>query len=410
MGEGWSDWLAIALTALPTESGPAPRGIGTYALYTHDRTAKGIRPTAYSTDMAINPATYDTIKTAAVPHGVGYVWATMLNEVLWDLVGAYGFNPDVYGPWSSGGNNLAIQLVMDGMKMQPCSPGFVDGRDAILAADLALTGGRNRCLVWRGFAKRGLGLSAQQGASSNRADGTQAFDLPASCLAEIAVQPGSLSAVVGEGQRHTAELAIANVATGGADLAWDVTEAATDCAAPADLPWLSAAPASGTTASGASSALSVVLDASAVPAGSSRQGVLCVASNDSDTPVVAVPVSMAVRFPFDGFYGTLKQPGINDVRAGSTVPVSFSLSGNRGLGIFAPGSPSSQRIDCATAAPIGSPVPTSTSRNGSLTYDATTDRYHYPWQTASSWAGTCRVLTVALVDGSEHTAAFRFGK
>src|SRR5688500_2134619 len=127
--------------------------------------------------MTVNPETYNTIKTDAETHGVGYVWATMLWEVYWNLVEQYGLNPDVYGDWTSGGNNLAIQLVMDGMKMQPCEPGFVDARDAILDADVALTGGVNQCAIWRGFAKRGLGLSADQGDFESKTDGTEAFDL-----------------------------------------------------------------------------------------------------------------------------------------------------------------------------------------------------------------------------------------
>jgi extracellular elastinolytic metalloproteinase len=67
------------------------------------------------------------------------------------------------------------------MKFQRCSPGFVDGRDAILDADLALTGGDNQCAIWEGFAKRGLGFSAEQRSSKKTADGTAAFDLPAEC-------------------------------------------------------------------------------------------------------------------------------------------------------------------------------------------------------------------------------------
>jgi len=180
MGEGWSDWLATSLTALPSDD-PESRGIGNYVLYNQDRNGPGIRPTPYSTNMSINPSTYDTIKTAAVPHGVGYVWATMLWEVYWDLVDEHGFNEDVYEPWGTGGNNLAIQLVMDGMKFQPCSPGFVDGRDAVLAADEALTGGANQCIIWTGFAKRGLGFSALQGTSLSRSDGVETFDTHPDC-------------------------------------------------------------------------------------------------------------------------------------------------------------------------------------------------------------------------------------
>ena len=62
-------------------------------------------------------------------------------------------------------------------------PGFVDARNAILAADTALTGGANQCEIWRAFAKRGLGFSANQGSADNRSDGVEAFDLPAACTA-----------------------------------------------------------------------------------------------------------------------------------------------------------------------------------------------------------------------------------
>jgi hypothetical protein len=117
------------------------------------------------------------------PHGIGYVWNTMLWEMYWNLVDRHGYEDNIYAPWWKAGNNLALQLVMDGMKLQPCSPGFVDGRNAILNADTALTGGKNQCEIWRAFAKRGLGFSASQGSSNDRSDGVEAFDLPASCTA-----------------------------------------------------------------------------------------------------------------------------------------------------------------------------------------------------------------------------------
>jgi len=68
---------------------------------------------------------------------------------------------------------------MDGMKLQPCNPGFVDGRDAILQADLIANGGINRDRIWEVFASRGLGLSASSGDVDNRFDQIQAFDTPA---------------------------------------------------------------------------------------------------------------------------------------------------------------------------------------------------------------------------------------
>jgi hypothetical protein len=181
MGEGWSDYLGIMLTLREGDDGATPRGLGTYVLYEDSREGNGIRPTPYSTDKAVNGSSYDTVKTAAVPHGVGYVWASMLYDMTWALIQEKGLNPDVRGDWTTGGNNLALQLVMDGMKMQPCSPGFVDGRDAILAADDALTGGENACTIWRAFAGRGLGVDADQGSPSNVRDGFSSTDVPAEC-------------------------------------------------------------------------------------------------------------------------------------------------------------------------------------------------------------------------------------
>jgi hypothetical protein len=188
--EGWSDFLAMALTAREGEKGADARGVGTYVMFDTPRTGKGVRQYPYSTSLAVDPAMYDDLKTPgpsipqssqAETHDVGVVWASMLWDVYWELVDAHGFNPDVTGHWSTGGNNLAIQLVIDGLKLQVCHPGFVDSRDAILAADRVRTGGANQCAIWRGFAKRGLGAGAQQGSSASTLDGTQSFAIPASC-------------------------------------------------------------------------------------------------------------------------------------------------------------------------------------------------------------------------------------
>jgi hypothetical protein len=187
MGEGWSDWFAMTLTTRPDDRPTTARGVGSYVSF-EPADGPGIRPTPYTTDTAVNPSTYasvaDTVNISQ-PHGIGYVWNSMLWEVYWNLVDRYGYNADVYGDWTTGGNNRALQYVMDGMKLQPCLPGFVDGRNAILAADVALTGGANQCEIWRGFAKRALGLSASQGSSNNRTDGVAASDLPASCTAAV---------------------------------------------------------------------------------------------------------------------------------------------------------------------------------------------------------------------------------
>ena len=103
----------------------------------------------------------------------------MLWQMYWQLVDEYGFDPDFYH--GTGGNNIALQLVMDGLKLQPCDPGFVEARDAILLADEVNNKGANQCLLWDAFAKRGLGVSADQGYSYINTDGQEAFDVPPDC-------------------------------------------------------------------------------------------------------------------------------------------------------------------------------------------------------------------------------------
>lgn len=179
MGEGWSDYFGFLLTIKAGDTENDPRGTGTYALG-QGISGKGLRTKAYSSDFVVNDFTYDDIKTQAVPHGVGSVWATMLWDLTWDLINEYGYDPDIYN--GTGGNNIALQLVIDGLKLQPCSPGFIDGRDAILEADQVSNGGANRCIIWRAFAKRGLGLSATQGSTNSRSDGAEAFDVPVECI------------------------------------------------------------------------------------------------------------------------------------------------------------------------------------------------------------------------------------
>jgi len=177
MGEGWSDWVGLMMTMKPGDTGTQARGYGTFAI-SQPTSGTGIRPAPYSTDFNINPATYDLTNNGGIsqPHGIGFVWATMLWDLTWELIDEYGFDPDFVN--GNGGNNLAMQLVLDGMKLQSCNPGFIDGRDAILQADMIANNGANQCFIWKVFANRGLGFSADQGSTSDRFDQTEAFDLP----------------------------------------------------------------------------------------------------------------------------------------------------------------------------------------------------------------------------------------
>jgi PKD repeat protein len=178
-GEGWSDWLALILTIEPSDSGAMARGIGTYA---KGQTVfgAGIRRFPYSTNMTINPQTYSTLATSSGPHQVGEIWCDAIWDMTWFLIRDYGFNPDVYNGTS--GNNIALKLVLEGMKLQPCSPGYIDGRDAILLADDLLYGGVHRCVIWEAFARRGMGYNASQGSSNSTTDQTVDFTMPPFCF------------------------------------------------------------------------------------------------------------------------------------------------------------------------------------------------------------------------------------
>lgn len=176
MGEGWSDYFGLIMTIEAGDLGTDARGVGTYVIG-QPITGGGIRPAPYSTDFSENAFTYaNTNSGVSQPHGIGFVWCTMLWEMTWELINVYGLDPDIYN--GTGGNNIAMQLVIDGLKLTPCNPGFVDARDAILAADVANNGGANQAYIWAAFARRGLGVSASQGSSNSRSDQTEAFNTP----------------------------------------------------------------------------------------------------------------------------------------------------------------------------------------------------------------------------------------
>jgi len=232
MGEGWSDYFGLILTMQPGDTGPMPRGIGTYAIG-QATTGLGIRNFPYSTDFAVNPETYGSLPpyTGGAPHPIGSVWVNMIWDMTWDLIDLYGMGTDLYdsdfanvgtpaSPGTFGGQNLALRLVIEAMKLQPCNPGFVDGRDAILAADQALYGGLHQCLIWGAFAGRGLGVSADQGSPNTVTDGTEAFDLPSATIEKVAS-----AATVTDGSSITYDLNVEIFSCAGGQGAVTITDA-----------------------------------------------------------------------------------------------------------------------------------------------------------------------------------------
>ncbi len=177
MGEGWSDWWTLMFTQMPSDDKFDPYPIGTWAIG-ESSNGDGIRRFPYSFDMNINPLTYGAFN-GGFPnnevHNSGEIWASALWDMNWLLIDKHGYDPDLYNGTS--GNNLALQLVMDGLKLQPSNPTFLDGRDAILAADQTWTGGQNQLEIWIAFARRGMGVSASDG-DRDATNVTEAFNIP----------------------------------------------------------------------------------------------------------------------------------------------------------------------------------------------------------------------------------------
>lgn len=190
MGEGWSDFFALMLTNKPGDNSSIPRGIGTYAIG-QPTIGKGIRPARYSPDFAVNDYTYgDTngmeftnSNGQLVPdvHSIGFIWASVLWDLHWQYVAKYGYSSDVTANTTNGSSRV-LQLVTNALKLQVCNPTFIDGRNAVLNAELAMTQGADRCMIWRTFAKRGLGVNASAGSKTNINDQIEDFTTPGDCI------------------------------------------------------------------------------------------------------------------------------------------------------------------------------------------------------------------------------------
>ncbi|RZK19031.1 MAG: T9SS type A sorting domain-containing protein, partial [Hymenobacter sp.] len=174
-------------TTKPGDIGSKLRYIGTYVNANPAATGPGFRRQPYTTDMTKNTYTYAQLSTNTVgqyteTHDIGEVWATVLWDLNWQFIYKYGYNSNMYA--ATGGNNIALKLVLDGCRLQVCNPGFLDGRNAILTADSLNNRGANSSLIWAVFARRGMGYSAVQGprtgagGAPTASGSVAAFDIP----------------------------------------------------------------------------------------------------------------------------------------------------------------------------------------------------------------------------------------
>ncbi|MBP8251133.1 MAG: ExeM/NucH family extracellular endonuclease [Herpetosiphon sp.] len=134
-----------------------------------------------------------------------------------------------------------------------------------------------------------------------------------------------------------------------------------------------------------------------------------VSVTDKDGGTGTASVVQKVIFDFSGFFHPVDNlPTLNSVKAGSAIPIKFSLGGDKGLNIFATGYPKSEIMSCDSNAPVDGIEETVTAGSTSLSYDALTDTYSYIWKTSKSWTGTCRQLVVKFSDGTIQRANFSF--
>ena len=280
MGEGWSDFYALALLSEAGDNVNGNYAAGAYASYRIGGSSDlynyyfGIRRYPYTTDMSKNPLTFKDIDPAQADycssgapyhttmfgpcgtidanevHNSGEVWCVTLWEARANLINRYG--------WAIG-NQLILQLVTDGMKLTTPHPNFLQARDAIIQADVVDNGGVNRGELWAAFAKRGMGFSATSPASSTTAGVHEAFDLPD----DLRISPNNgftaIGPVGGPFSPNAISLTLTNVGTN--SFSWTNVNTAT---------WLDVSPGGGTLAPGggaATVAASVNASATNLPMG-----------------------------------------------------------------------------------------------------------------------------------------------
>jgi len=116
--------------------------------------------------------------------------------------------------------------------------------------------------------------------------------------------------------------------------------------------------------------------------------------------------TVSVLYRVAGFFAPVNNlPTLNSVNAGRAIPIKFSLSGNKGLNVFA-AEPGSGPIGCDSSTEVEL-TDTVVAGNSSISYDPSAGQYVYVWKTDQSWAGTCRQFVIQLRDGTVQRANFK---
>ncbi|KAH6905209.1 Fungalysin metallopeptidase-domain-containing protein [Coprinopsis sp. MPI-PUGE-AT-0042] len=162
MGEGWRDFLA---TTIHVDKICFDYGVVSSAA----NRDSGLGDYVYSPNITVNPL----MRTGPLQR----VAATESRRLITPLVPNHG-------------DSLSIQLVLNGVKLQPCRSTLFQDRDTIISAEQVLTGGETVYTLRPGFAEGGLGLDARiegQWATEDYREGSanQESSLPVNFLMSV---------------------------------------------------------------------------------------------------------------------------------------------------------------------------------------------------------------------------------
>jgi len=194
MGEAWSDWYAYDFLHRQGLQGDAPGvgdvRVGHYVGGGQDlirfepidckvgmTAAQGCPGGVLTGPGGFTYGDFGRVLGAPEVHADGEIWA----QTLWDLRDELG-------------SDAAEALVTRGMELSPFNPSFLDERNAILQADLVLTGGARQDAIWRVFAGRGMGWFAGT-LDGDDARPVESFALPPSPGAPVGTLGGTVSNV-----------------------------------------------------------------------------------------------------------------------------------------------------------------------------------------------------------------------
>ena len=311
MGEGWSDFYGLALTA---EAADNPHGNWARAGYSRYLSSNwlsenyyyGARRYSYSTDMQKNPhtlrdidptqvdwhnsvprnPTYAATQDATQVHYQGTVWCVTLWDLRANLIMKHGFNV---------GNERALFLVTEGMKLGPANPNFIQARDGIIQATLVNHAG-DLGEVWAAFAKRGMGHGASAPISTTTTGIVESYSVPDHL--EISDRSGWNIRGDQGGLYSPTSKTITLSNDGSTVLNWTSNPG---------VPWLSISPSSGSLSAGANVTVTITTQAAEVASGFHSTNILF--TNTTSTVSQPIGVRLYVTPPVAQSFELSSNPG-----------------------------------------------------------------------------------------------------